>query len=155
MTILIIYDSVFGNTMKVAKVIKESLKANEINIFRPREIKKEFVENADVIIVGSPTRAFSPTKNIKQFLKRLPSKSLSGKKALVFDTRASIEQVDSKLLSALVKVYGYAGETIFKLLEKKGAKVIAEPEGFYVKNNEGPLFPGELERAAKWAKELL
>jgi hypothetical protein len=39
-----------------------------------------------------------------------------------------------------------------EVLKSKGVKLIVPPEGFIVKEKEGPLAPGELERARKWLK---
>jgi hypothetical protein len=38
---------------------------------------------------------------------------------------------------------------------KKGGTLIVLPECFIVKDSEGPLKAGELERAADWARSLL
>ena len=35
-----------------------------------------------------------------------------------------------------------------------GGKLAAPPEGFIVLGTQGPLLDGELERAAKWAKDI-
>jgi flavodoxin I len=49
----------------------------------------------------------------------------------------------------------YAAGKIADSLKKKGATLMASPEGFFVKGKEGPLKEGELERAAGWAKGIL
>ena len=40
-------------------------------------------------------------------------------------------------------------------LEKKGGSLIIPPEGFFVKDSEGPLKDGEIERAVDWAKLII
>ena len=40
-------------------------------------------------------------------------------------------------------------------VEKAGGNLIVPPEGFYVEDTEGPMKPGEIERAAAWATNLL
>jgi hypothetical protein len=69
-----------------------------------------------------------------------------------FDTRIVLETIDSKALRFLVDKGGYAASTIAKTLEKKGGKLTAPPEGFFVTGEQGPLKDGELERAADWVK---
>ena len=53
-----------------------------------------------------------------------------------------------------MSVIRYAAPRLAKELEKKGGKLVAEPEGFIVENKEGPLKQGEIERATKWASQL-
>jgi hypothetical protein len=40
-------------------------------------------------------------------------------------------------------------------LRKRGYRLAAEPESFFVHGTPGPLQEGELERAAKWGRELV
>jgi flavodoxin len=62
---LIVYDSVFGNTAKVAKIIKETIgKKNEAKMLRVNDFHKEELTVADLLIISSPTRVFEPTKDM-------------------------------------------------------------------------------------------
>jgi len=108
-----------------------------------------------VLIVGSPTRAFNPTKEISTFLKKIPPKGLKGVKVASFDTRLSPSDVDSRVYSVLERRFGYAAEPIADKLKKSGGELIVQPEGFFVKDSKGPLKEGELERAAEWAKLIM
>ena len=67
-----------------------------------------------------------------------------------FDTRISTADMNSRLLNILVKLFGYAAKPIADKLEKKRGSLIIPPEGFLVKESEGPLKNGERERAADW-----
>ena len=69
-----------------------------------------------------------------------------GKSVAAFDTRFELESqgVGLRLLMSVIR---YAAPRLAKALEKKGGKLVAEPEGFIVENKEGPLKEGELERA--------
>jgi len=106
----------------------------------------------DLIIVGSPTRVFKPTKAIMYFLNKIPLNGLKGVKVAVFDARISTADVNSRFLNILVKLFGYASKPIAYKLEKKGGTLIISPEGFFVKESEGPLKDGDLERAVDWTK---
>ena len=155
MKTLIVYDSVFGNTEQIARAIGSSLGSKEnVETFRVSDIKSEQLIGLDLLIVGSPTRAFKPTKAITNFLKKIPSNGLKGIKVAAFDTRISTIDMNSRLLSILVKLFGYAAKPIADRFEKKGGDLIVHPEGFFVKGTEGPLKDGELERAANWAKTV-
>ena len=87
-------------------------------------------------------------------LKSIPKGGLQGVKVAAFDTRADLKDVNSALLTAFVKLFGYAAEPIAGRLKKKGGQLIAAPEGFFIKDTEGPLKDGELERAAVWGARL-
>lgn len=156
MKVLIIYDSVFGNTEKIAQAIGNSLSSKEnVETLRVSEVKPEQLIGLELLIVGSPTRVFKPTKAIMNFLNKIPLNGLKGVKVAAFDTRISTTDVNSRLLNILVKLFGYAAKPIADKLEKKGGSLIIPPEGFFVKDSEGPLKDGELERAADWAKLII
>ncbi len=156
MKVLIIYDSVFGNTEKIAQAIGNSLGSKEnVETLRVSDVKPEQLIGLELIIVGSPTRVFKPTKSIMNFLNKIPLNGLKGVKVAAFDTRISTANVSSRLLNILVKLFGYAAKPIADKLEKKGGSLIIPPEGFFVKDSKGPLKDGELERAADWAKIIM
>jgi flavodoxin I len=155
MKALIIYESFFGNTEKIAQAIGEGLgTSTEVEICKVGDVKPEHLESVDLLIVGSATRAFSPSPETKRFLAHLPAKSLQGKKAAAFDTRISLKDIKVRILRFLVNLFGYAAKPISKKLRKKGAEIVTAPEGFLVKDTEGPLKEGELERAKEWAKKI-
>jgi len=61
MKTLIVYDSFFGNTEKIAQAIGNSLSAKEnIETLRVSEVKPEQLIGLELLIVGSPTRVFKP-----------------------------------------------------------------------------------------------
>jgi len=151
MKALVIYDSVFGNTEKIAQAMGQALGSQAIRV---GDVRAEHLAGLDVLIVGSPTRAFSPTPAIKNWLKSLAANSLKGVKVAAFDTRIALADVNSRILPAFVKVFGYAAEPIGKQLTKKGGTQALSPEGFFVNGSEGPLKDGELDRAADWAKQF-
>ena len=112
------------------------------------------LKDVQVLIVGSPTRAFSPTPATTAFLKKIPATSLKGVKVAAFDTRFAMNEKVPGILKFLVGIFGYAAKPIANRLVKKGGILGVEPEGFFVTDSEGPLADGELKRAADWAKAL-
>ena len=152
MKTLIVYDSVFGNTEKIALAISQSIGSEDVKVLRVGDVKTEQLMGLDLLIVGSPTRAFNPTKEITVFLNNIPSNSLQGIKVLSFDTRIATADKKSRILNGLVKVFGYAAQPIADKLVKKGGNLAIPPEGFFVKDSEGPLKDGELERATDWVR---
>jgi flavodoxin len=153
---MVVYDSVFGNTEQVAQAIGGALgSSDDVTTCRVTEVKPQQFKGLEVLIVGSPTRAFQPTLATKQLLKSVPAHGLEGVKVAAFDTRISVEDVDSAILTFMVKLFGWAAKPIAERLKRKGGALAVPPEGFIVEGTEGPLREGELERAAAWAKRTL
>jgi flavodoxin len=156
MKALVIYDSVFGNTEKVAQAIAESLSSRaSVEILRPDQVVPEQLAGIDLLVVGSPTRGFRPTEAITGLLNRIRSKTLNGVKVAAFDTRFKADELESAGLRFIVKTGGYAAGRIANQLKKAGGNLIVPPEGFYVEDTEGPLKAGEIERASGWATSIM
>jgi len=157
MKAMVVYDSAFGNTEKVAQAIGQALGSQgDIEVVRVGNVKPEQMAGMTLLIVGSPTQKFRPLGTITGFLKGIPDGKLKGVKVAAFDTRATegaIEKV--RILAFFVKIFGYAAKPIADRLVKKGGDLTVPPEGFYVADTEGPLLEGELERAADWAKRIV
>jgi flavodoxin len=159
MKAVVIYDSSFGNTAKIAQAISNRLsnEAGDVELRQVGDVKPEQLLGLDVLIVGSPTQRCRPTPATSDFLKRIPKNALKGVKVAGFDTRFTQEKITSfgVVASKLLNLIGYAAKPISKRLKKKGGNVAIPPEGFYVDDTEGPLMEGELERAAAWAGQIL
>ena len=147
MKALIVYDSVYGNTEKIARAIAEAITpSDEVEVLRAGEANPSELASTDLLIVGSPTHAGRPTPAIQALLNKVPKLSLQGINVAAFDTR---------IPTKLVGVFGYAAGRIAGNLKRKGGTLIAPPEGFFVTGSKGPLKEGELDRAAGWAKGIL
>jgi len=158
MKALIIYDSFFDNTEQIAQAMGNALGSPEdVEILRVGNVKPEQLTGVTLLIVGSPTRGFRPTPAISNLLKSIPKNGLKGVKVAAFDTRFTMDAIESSvfILRILVNLFGYAAKPIADGLEKKGGELIMPPEGFFVEGTEGPLKEGELERAADWAKQIM
>jgi len=146
MKVLIVYDSVYGNTEKIARAIAGAFTPSDgVKIFRAGEVNPSELESIDLLIVGSPTQGGRPTPVTQDFLHKVSESAIKGVNVAAFDTRYS---------TRLVGVFGYAAGRIASNLKGKGGTLVASPEGFFVKGREGPLKEGELERAAGWAKRM-
>ena len=145
MKALIVYDSVYGNTEKIAKAIGGAI-TGEVKVLRVDEANLSELKTIDLFIVGSPTQGGRPTTAIQDFLNKVPEPSLQGINVVAFDTRISTKWVG---------IFGYAAGKIARGLQTKGGTLVASAEGFFVKGTKGPLKEGELERAAGWAEGIL
>lgn len=156
MKALVVYDSVFGNTEKVAQAIGTALEAHaDVAMKRIGDVTVADVSGIDALVVGSPTRKFTATADVKSWLNGLSSGSLQGVKVAAFDTRIEIKEDTPGILKFFVKLFGYAAEPMAKKLVKRGGTESMPPEGFIVEGTEGPLREGELARAAAWATRIL
>ena len=75
MKVLVVFDSVSATKMtaKVAKTVADSMKEQgfEVDCFLYKDVSLAAVKSYDCLIVGSPTMAWKPTKEIMQFLDAL------------------------------------------------------------------------------------
>ena len=157
MKALVVYDSKFGNTERIAQVIGDALGSSyEVEVLHVGNVAPDQFEGLELLIVGSPTQRFNPTEGITNFLKSLPSNGLKGIKVAAFDTRLTIEDIQEiAILAFFVRIFGYAAKPIGNGLKRKGGELVLPPEGFYVEGTEGPLVEGEVERAEDWARQIL
>ena len=151
MKALVVYDSVFGNTGKIAQAVGAALGAPVVQV---GAVQAEQLAGVELLVVGSPTRQFTATPAMMAWLNGLAGDALKGVRAAAFDTR-----IDAKTIGFFVFRWLVASNYAFKRLEAalklKGATIAAAAGGFYVKASEGPLAEGELERAEAWGKSLI
>jgi len=153
MKALIVYDSTYGNTEKIAEAIGSAINGS-VKVLRAGEARPSELKSIDILIVGSPTQGFRATKPVQNFIESIPAGSLKGINMAAFDTRMPESDV-GRGLRFIMKMGGYAAPRIVQALRKKGGNLAVPAQGFFVKDKEGPLTEGELERAASWAKEIV
>jgi flavodoxin I len=159
MKTMILYDSVYGNTEKIAQAIGNALGSpEEVRVIKVSEAQPDQFAGLNFLIVGAPTQRFRTTEGMSNLLKAIPADSLKGVKVAVFDTRLTQDEINkTSVLAFFVKLFGthaYAAKFLVNQLKRKGGKVAGSPEGFYVEGMKGPLVEGELERAVSWARKI-
>ena len=155
MKALVVYDSLYGNTEKIAEAIAEGITStNEVKHRRTNEIGIKDLEAIDLLIVGAPTQAGRASQPLQAFLNRIPQNGLDKINVAAFDTRF---QAHGRrwLMRTFLETLGYAAGRIAKSLQGKGGQLVAPPQGFIVEDKDGPLKDRELERAAAWAKGIV
>lgn len=155
MNSLIIYDSLFGNTQKIAETIAEVLNSsgNTKTLMLKNASIDDFKEQ-NLLIIGSPTHGGQSTPAMQKFLNQIPPQALKNVFVACFDTRF-LEKDVNFALRLLIRTIGYAAPKIADLLKSKSGKILTPPEGFIVKGKNGPLKDGELKKAKIWAKQIL
>ena len=161
MKALVIYDSLHGNTEKIARAIGDGRSGaveafDSVEVVKVGDVQPDQLAGTDLLLVGGPTHGLRPSPTMHEFLSRIPKDALAGVKVAAFDTRTDMDKQPGALrfIGKILDHFGYAAEKISSSLEKVGGQVVKPPEGFIVKGTEGPLEDGELERAADWAGQI-
>jgi flavodoxin len=156
--ILVVYDSAYGNTERVARSIGDALAdAGPVEVRSVADATAGAIPTAgvDLLVVGGPTQRHGASPALVAWLASLPVDDLAGVAAAVFDTRYRM----AKLIS------GSAGESVARWLRRAGCRLVGPPESFFVAKDAPPeghrrrhelegLEMGEVERAAAWARDL-
>ena len=143
MNTLVVYDSQYGNTKRIAQAITDTLRAfGQVQAVRVDPDRSFKFQEVDLLILGSPTQGFRPTLAMQSFLGTISYPSLSGLAVVCFDTRFRGRLWKSS-----------AAPRMARQLRTMGVEPLVPPESFFVKamKKEGPLLAGEVERAASWA----
>ena len=158
---LVVYESWFGNTRRVAEEIADVLAVEgEVEVLSVDDPLPS-LEGIDLIVLGAPTHVHGlssgrsreaaleqgrqggrPGIGIRGWIDQLPDDC--GVKIAVFDTRA---QKPAWLV-------GSAAHGMARRLRRRGCPPVLEPQSFFVLGTPGPLEEGELERAKEWGRTL-
>ncbi len=142
---LVVYDTQFGNTEKLAHVIVARLEQyGRTRLVSVADAAGVSLEDIDLLVIGGPTQGHRARKPLRDWVDALDPKDLKGLAIAAFDTR----------LSWPMFLSGSAAHTIANILQRHNARLALPPESFIVKESEGPLADDELERAAAWTGTL-
>jgi hypothetical protein len=165
MSALVVYESVYGNTRAIAEAIAEGIGGADVAAVHEAPGRPEGI---DLLVVGGPTHmhglATTRTRQmgadavkedgaghvepgateepgLRTWLAALPD--ATGARAATFDTR----------LDRSPWLTGVASRGIAKRLRHRGYEIV-DRDSFLVEESEGPLAPGELQRAREWGRTL-
>ena len=154
MKIFVVYDTVYGNTEKIAEAIKEGVgKEHTVNTIKATQRKPGDLDDLDFLFVGSPTHGGWYVESIKSLLAGIPENGLEKISTAAFDT-GSFKENEGWITKFFINLFGYASPRIAKALRKLGASVLSS-KTFFVIGMEGPLKEGEEARARAWAADLI
>ena len=144
--IVLIYESIYGNTKKVAESIAEgieSVEGLECSVLKVGSIHTDDLTKYNGIIFGCPNHNQEPARNILDFIDRASIVDLEGRKCAVFDTYTGGNQgiAVKKLENTITE-------------ELPGLQFIIEGHSAQVKDRKGPLVDGETERGHAFGKEF-
>lgn len=169
MRALVVYESMYGNTSRVAAAIARGLATSTDVVTLPvGQVGPDDVARADLVVVGGPTHAHGMSRpttrkaavdqaadpgagleveegaaatGVREWLGSL---GRSDTLAAAFDTR----------VKAPAAFTGRASKGIGRELRKHGFRLVAEPESFLV-TKDNHLEAGEEARAAGWGRSLV
>lgn len=146
MNTLVIYDSQYGNTERIAQAIANTLRefgqAQAIHVAQAHPLE---LQGVDLLIVGCPTQRWRPTPARQSLLDKVSPQSLSGLAVACFDTR----------YRAALWMTGSAARRMDRQLRTMRIEPLVAPESFFVSDSQGPQVSGELDRAVAWARKLV
>lgn len=164
MKALVVYESMFGNTQRVAEAIAAGLATHShVDVIEVGVAPMRLPEDLDVLVVGAPTHAFGLSRPSTR-------QDAAGRTAepLVSPRLGAREWLDGlSPLQHIVAAAGFdtklgkpswlpgsAARAIAKRLRNLRFGRAAMPASFYVESVTGPLSPGELTRARAWGDSL-
>ena len=169
MNVVIVFESLFGNTRDVAQAVAEGVgsgDAVEVVLMPVADADVSLFEDADLLLVGGPTHVHGMASErsrvgaigvagksglpepvtagpvLRDWFEAIPPGG--GRCAAGFDTRIGKPKV----------LTGSAAGRIVHLLDRAGYDVVGE-ESFIVEGTAGPLRAGELDRAREWGRHLV
>jgi menaquinone-dependent protoporphyrinogen IX oxidase len=146
---IVIYDTSYGNTKKIAETIADTLKESgvEVDLLNVKDVKQLSANDYSFLILGSPTRYYTMSFAIRGFLGKVKSEEWMNKPFTAFDTE-NPELIEKKKGSAAEKIAE-------KLIDKKMNQMLPVLKAAVCSNSlKGPLVEGEIERTKDYAREL-
>lgn len=158
MRVLVVYESMFGNSAAVARAVADRM-AEQAQVRVAEVGTRPEVSDVDAMVVGAPTHAFGLSRpatraeagrqgseapvdfGVREWLLTLRRLGLP---VATFDTRVSAPFMP-----------GSAARKAADMLRSAGCRLVLPPEGFLVASTRGPLRDGELDRARRWGALLV
>ena len=150
---MIVYDTSYGNTKKIAETIAETLSESgmEVVLSKVNEVKKLSAKDYDLLVLGSPTKFGTMSFAMKWFLGKVKIEEWMNKPFVAFDTEnpENVEraQAENKEWSA--------AEKIAEKLKEKKMNQLSPVLKALVLGQKGPLVEGEIDRTRDYARELV
>jgi len=144
---LVVYDTSYGNTKKIAETIAETLKESgiEVDLFYVKDAKKLSAKDYDFLVLGSPTKIGSMSFAVRGFIGKLKGEEWINKPFTAFDT---------ELLDVIEKKGASAAEKIVERLKDKKLNQIMPVLKTAVLGMRGPLKENEIERTKEYTRDL-
>ena len=142
---VVIYDTKFGNTEKIARALSEGLRKEGlvVDCLKIDAVDPGRLGECDLLAVGAPTQAFRMSRPMREFLEELQNVDLRGKKGFAFETRLKS------------RFAGSAANGIEKKLKELGVTIIRDYASAIVGGTEGPLEENAEKRFEQIGSEIV
>jgi len=129
---IVIYDTKFGNTEKIANSLAAGINemGYDVDVIYVENIQLDKITEYDLVAIGGPTHGFGISAPIRKFIKRMEQVDLRNKKAFAFDTKSK------------GGIWGSAAKGIEKRLSKMGMEIVKPSASAIVLGLKGPLQEG-------------
>jgi flavodoxin-like protein len=168
MTAVVVFESMFGNTEKIARAVADGIRSTlgatqDVTVSEVGGAPRDLPDDVRLLVVGGPTHAFGMTRpNTREDARRrvgdaVVSRGIGLREWLPTVTPGRPEVLAATFDTRADKVRhlpGSAARGAAKLLRRRGYRLLAEPHSFYVTDLEGPLASGEIENARSWGEQL-
>ncbi|MFX1262112.1 MAG: flavodoxin family protein [Promethearchaeota archaeon] len=144
---IIIYESIYGNTKKVADAIAEGIResgAIDCTVVKTGEVHHtDDLAKFDAILFGSPNHNQEPSRNMLKFIERASIVDLDTKMGAAFDTYTGGNK-------------GIAVKKLEQVIRQKLSCITFVIDSFsaQVEDRKGPLVEGEIDRAIEYGKQV-
>ncbi len=147
MKAIIVYESKFGNSKRVATHIATGMTEAGAEAFavHAKETSAEKMAPYDLVVIGSPERAGRPMKSARKFLESLAGVPMEGKTVAFFETYGFAPEPGGKAVEKLV-------EMARKYVPQ--ARLLAGGLSVRVKGTKGPILEAEAPRAREFGNKL-
>jgi len=159
MRAIVVYESHWGNTAKIARAIAEGI-GPDARALNTDEASPAVVAEADLVVAGAPIMAFGlPSDAMIANVAKDPKAPIAGDVShpslrhwleALPPSRAAAASFETKLRWSP----GGATGAIDDRFQRAGYHTIAKGQKFLVSSTYGPLREGEVERARTWGSEL-
>jgi hypothetical protein len=162
---LVVYESMFGNTEKVAGAITHGLQLEDVDcgLVEAGSAPATLPEDLDLLVVGGPTHGFSMSRastRAEAVQKGAPAERVAvgirewlEAVALDPDRRPLVATFDTRV-TKVRWIPRAAGTSAARVARRRGLETVTRPVGFLVDEVRGPLLEHELERAVAWGRRL-
>jgi flavodoxin len=146
MNVTIAYDSILGNTRKVAERMAFEMRAKGHSVRTINLADEEAGEvKGDLLFIGSPNRMKRISSMERRFIRHMEGDEWKGKKVVVFDTVLQVlddpDKTEKQMARARKWSYEGAAPKMSRKLGKKGIEC-AGVWHFEVSGMKDPLVPG-------------
>jgi hypothetical protein len=167
MKVVVVHESMFGNTAHLAAEISAGLIAAgaEVVAGDVTSVPGRPLPSCDLLVLGAPTHAFTlsrPASRTEAVAKGAPPECatigarewLAGLEIDASQTRSPRVALFDTRVSKVRHLPGSAARSAARILGARGFTVV-DRSSFYVDGIPGPVRPGERERARAWGEALV